>query len=329
MTNKIYLMGGENKEYTYLPQPEWHLDKKAIILEVDIDKQESRICVEYISPPEVCTDDDPSITFKAGTLKDGKLYVPTLTEVLIYELPTFKQVGYVSLPCFNDIHHVTPTADDNLLVVSTGLDMVVEVSKEGERLQEWNVLGKNPWHKFSPNIDYRKYATTKPHESHPNYVTLIDNEIWTTRFNQKDAVCLQDTSKTIDLAIEKGHDGVVYQDSIYYTTINGYIIIADLQTKKIKQVYNLNEFTKQEPGVSLGWCRGIKIIEQNLILVAFSRLRTTKFLENIQWLRYSLGLKDVKEYLPTRIVLYSLSKKEKIWEYIVEDQGLNIIYSIN
>lgn len=40
--------------------------------------------------------------FKAGTIQDGKLHVSTQTEILTYELPGFRQVKHLSLPCFND-----------------------------------------------------------------------------------------------------------------------------------------------------------------------------------------------------------------------------------
>jgi hypothetical protein len=65
------------------------------------------------------------------------LYACTATEVLIFSPPEFQQTGYVSFPALNDVHHVTPTSDDNLLVANPGLDTVVKFTLPGEVLSEW------------------------------------------------------------------------------------------------------------------------------------------------------------------------------------------------
>ncbi len=326
---KIFIVGGEHKKYNYWSKKEWYNSKQGIITELNLDTNEARICTQYISPPDVSAENLSSTTFKAGTICQNKFYVPTLTEVLIYQLPNFEQIGYISLPCFNDLHHVAPTPDGNLLVVSTGLDMIVKVSPSGEKIQEWNVLGKNPWHRFSPDIDYREWATTKPHESHPNYVNIIDNKIWVTRFEQKDAVCLDNQTEIINIGIERVHDGICFSNHIFFTTVNGYIIKADIDSKQIIEVYNLNEISNKEKNIGLGWCRGLQILDNDLAVVGFSRLRPTKFIKNIQWLRYNLGLKDIKEQLPTRVVLLDLKARKIITEFVVEDYSINMIFSVN
>ena len=62
----------------------------------------------------------------------------------------------------------------------------------GQLLEQWNVLGEDPWAWFSQNVDYRKVDSTKPHQSH--FVFPLGEEVWATRFSRKDAICL--TSKT-------------------------------------------------------------------------------------------------------------------------------------
>ncbi len=66
----------------------------------------------------------------------------------------------------------------------------MEVTPEGEILREWSVIGEDTWARFSRQIDYRKVPTTKPHRSHPNFAFLLEGDIWTTRCDQKDAICL-------------------------------------------------------------------------------------------------------------------------------------------
>ena len=169
--------------------PEWHQHGLAYIVAVDVERGRVEGCVEYRSPPEVCAADaDPSIVFKTGTLVDGQLYVPTQTELLVYDLPSFTRRVYISLPCFNDVHHVRPSSRGTLLVANTGLDMVVEVGQDGTVQREWAVLDEPLWSRFSRDVDYRKVVTTKPHRSHPNHVFELDGEIWVTRFTRRPAI---------------------------------------------------------------------------------------------------------------------------------------------
>jgi hypothetical protein len=90
----VYVLGARQRNVLLKPEEEWHFYESALILQIDTDTGETRPCVEYQSPPEARSE--------------------------------FKRIGYISLPCFNDLHHVTPTEDGNLLVVSTGLDLVVK-----------------------------------------------------------------------------------------------------------------------------------------------------------------------------------------------------------
>jgi len=325
MENIIFVTGGKEREKGYKLK-EWHRYECALILKINIDKKNALECVRYVSPPEVCPDEKPSILFKSATLKDNKLYTCTSTEIIIFSFPDFKQIAYISIPLFNDIHHVLPSPYGNIIVVNTGLDMVLEIDLEGKIINEWSVIGENIWKRFSKNIDYRKVPTTKPHKSHPNYAFYIKNQLWVTRFEQKDAICLEDTSKKINIKIGHPHDGCVYGDFIYFTTVNGYIVVANTATLKIEEIYDLNEITKSN--IALGWCRGIYIVNQNRVWVGFTRLRPTPFREHISWIKRKLGLKDWRN-LPTRIVEYDLFNKKILKEINLENFGLNTVFSLH
>ena len=318
--------GKERKDANKLE--EWQRYKCALILHLDINQNNIKIikCFEYVSPPKVCPNKNPSIAFRAGTLKKDKLYICTPTEVIIFSLPKFTKVGYISLPVFNDIHHVALSPKGNIIVVNTGLDMVLEMNLKGKIINEWSVIGENIWRRFNKNVDYRKMPTTKPHKSHPNYAFYLKDQLWITRFEQKDAICLKDFSKKINIKIGHPHDGIVKGDFIYFTTVNGYIVIVNAQTLKVEEIYDLNEITKSK--IALGWCRGISIIDQNKIWVGFSRLRPTPFQEHINWLKGKLGLKDWRN-LPTRIVEYDLFNKKLLEEFNLENFGLHTIFSIH
>src|SRR5580658_2059050 len=216
--NKIYVSGGRLRNTIFRKLQEWQSCDAARLIELDPSNGQSRTCIKYVSPPDVCPDELPAILFKSAALQGNHLYACTSTEVLIYELPSFRLLRYISLPCFNDLHHVCPTQRGTVLVVVTGLDMVVEITTTGSVIREWSVLGDDPWARFSRHTDYRKVPTTKPHKSHPNHVFEIDQEVWVTRLQQRDAICLTTPGPRIDIAVQRPHDGYIFGDGIYFTT---------------------------------------------------------------------------------------------------------------
>lgn len=326
MTDNLYLVGGHQKSHAHRTEGEHQLYEHALILALDCDAGTTTTCATYRSPPEVRPDQEPSIVFKAGTLVDDVLHVCTQTELLAYSVPEFELVRHVSLPCFNDVHHVRPAPDGTLLVANTGLDMVVRCSPEGELLNTWNVMGEDPWHRFDPSTDYRKVATTKPHDSHPNFVFHLGDEVWVTRFKQRDAVSLSDPDRRIDIEVEKPHDGLVRDGSIYFTTVDGHILEADADSLEIERCIDLNSFHDEDR--ALGWCRGLWILGTDRMLVGFSRIRPTRFRQNLSWMKEKIGL-DSNAQLPTRVVLYDLAAGRVVWERVLETEGMDALFSIH
>lgn len=322
----VYVVGGQQKPGAHY-KGEAHRHRKGVILRIDPEMGKVETCVEYVSPPDVCPDRDPSILFKAATLLDDRLFVCTQTEVLVYHLPDFRQLSYLSLPCFNDVHHVRPTLRGTVLVVSTGLDMVVEATLDGGMVRAWNVLGGDPWGRASRDTDYRKIASTKPHASHPNYVFVVGDDIWVTRFEQKDAVCLTDPSRRIPIGIGKPHDGIVHGDRVYFTTVNGHVVIADPAANRVLETIDLNAGMAGDR--SLGWCRGLLVLDEQRFLIAFSRLRPTKFVENVQWAQYKVGRRAAVGYKASHIALWDRKAGAFRWEQNLEDAGLSVIFSLH
>ena len=318
----FYIVGGEQRSHRPLHagNKEWYKYRKALILEVNPEKREVKTCVDYVSPSHTCADEEPAILFKSGTLVGNALYACTQTEVIVYRVPDFEQIHYVSLPHFNDLHHVRPTPAGNLLVVNTGLDMVMEITLEGEVLREWNVLGEEPWDRFSREVDYRKVPSTKPHLAHPNFSFYIGDEAWVTRFEQRDAICLTDPRKRIEIGLERPHDGVPHGERVYFTTVNGHVVIANHRTRQVEEIIDLNELTPEN--AVLGWCRGIAF-DGDKAWIGFSRLRPTKWRGNVSWV--TRGFKDV---LPTRIACYDLARKECLTNIELEEYGLSAVFGI-
>jgi hypothetical protein len=275
--------------------------------------------VEYISPPHTRRPDDP-VLFKAGVVEDDTLYVCTQTEVLVYELPTFTQLAHISLPCFNDVHHVRPTPAGNLLVAVSGLDMVMEIDMAGQVLREWDVYDGNLWTRFPRQLDYRQGISTKPHKSHPNYLFYVDDEIWVTRFEQRDAICLNRPDRRIHIGIERVHDGCLYDGRLYFTTVNGNVVIANPATLRVEEIIDL--ITMHDANTLLGWCRGI-LVQGNRAWIGFSRIRPTKFREAVSWVRQGF-----KYSMATHIACYDLAARRCLQEIELESCGLNAVFSI-
>ncbi|MEN8007132.1 MAG: hypothetical protein ABFS42_08955 [Candidatus Krumholzibacteriota bacterium] len=324
---KYYVTGGAQRKKVkdYI---EWFSYGEASIFVFDDADGSMTKCASYITPDEIRPEDkSANIVFKAGSLNGNRLLVCTQTEILAYSLPDFKQVGYTTHPWLNDVHHVVVNEAGNYLIANTGLDMVLELTPDGEVVREISVLpGKDIWDRFDKDIDYRKVTTTKPHHAHPNYVFEINGELWVSRFVQKDVICLSNPEKIIDIGIEKVHDGNVYDGKVYFTAVDGHVVIADPVTCEVLAVHDLNAMT--DTNKTLGWCRGLHILDDDRILVGFSRLRPSKFRENVQWVKFQVGKRESAGKLPTRVALYDLKAGRMEWDINLEKHQLNAVFSI-
>lgn len=327
---RFYVVGGRQKlgSDAYSTE-EWHHYGAGLIASVDTATGELEAVAEYVSPPEACAAvDDPSILFKTATLSGSRFYVPTQTEVLVFDVPSFRRLEYISLPAFNDVHHVTPGPNGTLFVANTGLDMVMELESDGTVLREWSTAGEELWTRFSPDVDYRKVVTTKPHKSHPNHVCFIDGEAWVSRCDSRDLFCLTRERAPIAIADRWIHDGLVRGDSVYFTAVNGQVIVVDRPTMTVRRTVDLNRIVGREGDAPLGWCRGIEVIDEDRVAVGFSRLRPTKWKEKVKWVKHKLGGNDVG-LLPTRLAIFNLRTEQLEQEISLEPVGMNVVFSIH
>lgn len=168
---------------------------QAIIGLVDADRGSYRQLFAYESavslrPPE------GAMRFAAGCIDGGLLWTCTPTEVVAFELASLRQVCSLSLPWFNDLHHVVRYRD-GVLVAATGVDRVIHCDLAGGVRRIWHVLEGEGAIAPPDGRDYRMVVSTTPHLSHPNYVFVVDDAIWATRFEQRDAVCLTDSYRVL------------------------------------------------------------------------------------------------------------------------------------
>ena len=268
--------------------------REAFLCEINMDDGQIIRQMEYVSPRDRIGEDF-SMQFKFGLIYDGGFIFPTSTEILFIDNRNWEITKSLSHPTFNDLHCVAVFEGD-LYVVNTGLEIVQVFTLPGELKKTINVAVTDTWERFNPKIDYRFLATTKPHQTHANYIFFLENEPWITRFEQRDAVALFDPTKRIDLGIAqsqgKPHDGLVHGDYIYFTLTDGFVVIAHRTTYKIEQIIDFNSIVSGD--LQPGWCRGLAICN-GLLFVGFSQLRRSKFVEYGSWIKHG------KRKLPARI----------------------------
>ena len=302
-----------------------HRSKYGQLALLDLGNKQLKTLIKHTTPAEYCADVLPSVCFQSASLERNRLYLCSPTQVFVYEYPSLELILEINHPYFNDLHHVARIGDVTY-VASTGIDAVLGFDDNGELIEARHVMGMDLWYRRPSNIDYRKIASTKPHDSHPNFVFSIDNDIWVTRFEQKDAINLNNASEKIIIDVERPHDGHVVGSYIYFTTVNGCVVIADRVTKEVSEVIDLNAIDSR--GRALGWWRGLAIID-NYAFVGFSRLRTTTIEKNLRWLKSVVGnTRTLVDALPARVALYDLTKRELLDEFNFHEEDMNTIFSI-
>jgi hypothetical protein len=324
----LYAVGGRQKPGATNQIEEWHHYDRAVIVVADTDTGTVSRVLEYVTPPDACAaGDDPSILFKSATLEGNRLYVPTQTELLTYDVPSFQRRDYVSLPAFNDVHHIRPGPNGTVFVANTGLDMVMEIGPGGQVLREWSVIGEPLWSRFSRDVDYRKVVSTKPHRAHPNHVFFLDGEVWVTRCDQRDICCLTRPQDPIRIAEHYIHDGLVRGNRIFFTVVSGEVVVVDAAARAVERRYDLNAIAAGG-GPPLGWCRGLEALDDDHVVVAFSRLRPTKWKQNVNWVKHKLGGSGA-ELRPTRLSMFDLKTERLCWDIDLEPAGMNVVFSVH
>lgn len=290
-----------------------------LILDWDTKKVVKKI--NHISEPDAL---NPSLMFKGCEVDETHIRVVTNTEIVEYDIKTFDKTNVISDKTFNDLHAVKKIGDE-IYVVNTGLEMLQVVDVNGTVIREYNMTDTDTWSRFDKDFDYRHTGSTKPHESHINNVFEIDNEIFVTRLLQKDAADLSKKS-VFDVEVGNPHDGLLYENKVYFTTTNGHVVVFDAKTKERLGVYDINQILEESHYKAGGWCRGVLPIANNKVLVGYTQLRHTKFKEFV-----SMTIKMGDKPAPTRILEVDLDNNSITDEYVYPDVGNNgaAIFSIH
>lgn len=327
----VYVVGGRQREDRSLRDlgDGWYGYGTGVILEVS--PSGVKTVKEYVSKPGTHGPDD-AVLFKCASRVGDRMYCSTQTEIVVFSLPDFAEIAHVSLPRFNDVHHVLPTGRGTALVANSGLETVIEIrladgdaddeehARDGEVVREWNVLGLNTWTVHDPDVDYRIGVSTKPHAAHPNHVFTMDGEPWATRFERRDAISLDDPDRRIHVGTERVHDGVVHDGAVYFTTVDATIVAAGVDDLEVRARWSLDDGGDSDE--ILGWCRGLCFVDHGC-WVGFSRIRPTRLRSTVSWIR-----QRGSSQAPTRIALYSPDDWRLRHEVDLEPHDLNAVFSI-
>lgn len=292
-----------------------HRYAHARVTKLAVEGGDESVVFDYESPPAHCPDEDPSIVFTAAHVDDARIVVPTKTEVVVWDRKRQAVDQVISAPAFNDVHHAWPRAAGGYWVVNTGLDQLLAVDESATILEAHDVLGGEAWAHFDPAVDYRKVTSTKPHRAHPNYAFEFEGRLWVTRFKQRDCVAVDDVDARMPIDLQGCHDGFVLGDHVYFTTVDGHVVKTRPGLDRPAEVWNLATMV---PGLrKLGWCRGLHMLSPTHAIVGFSRLRITKWRENVAW---AGGLAAVKAlgHRPTRVTAFDLAAGRVLWNRDLE-----------
>jgi len=327
MNSTLLITGGQLRENGFdLGEGKYYGAAKLLALDTTSHSVKTLLSIDHGN--DNFPDTHPNLEFTVGDVEGNALWLSMDTEIRKYSYPDLQLLCTFSHPCFHNIHSVKVRGDD-LWITSTGIDTVVVLDKESGVIKNLlNTDGKAIWHRFNEHTDYRKLHSTRPHDCHPNHIFWLDNKPWVTRCVQEDAVLLENPEMRIDVSGPKRpisiHDGIVRDGYIYFSTVDGSIVIADAISKRTIDVIQLSDL--QGYNGLRGWCRGL-YFAGDLCYVAFSRLRKTKRIEKLEWVRRILN-KDNRVIEECSVICIDLKRRAMIDDFRLPLGEIDAIYSI-
>jgi hypothetical protein len=209
-------------------------------------------------------------------------------------------------PFLNDIHSLNLTSKNSLLIASTGLDLILNLDKNGKKLYWWSARDKG--YKYDPlsrlqvfsfkdNHRYKKYPTLKQ-TTHLNSAIFVENRgyypetIYCSLFHQGEILAINaknDESKILLKNLHHPHSLYRLGDKIIISdTENAQIIITNLNFGKIHKIklkgFNWIQDTSLLSNGNLLICdsNNNRIVEMN----PFNKTILSEFKYNPEWRIY-------------------------------------------
>lgn len=318
---KLFITGGKARKSNNIAR-DWSSFRAGVAILYDTEKKKVELEFDYVTPLDSKPSEASSVLFKACSKVGEVVYICSKTEYIKYNFDKKCIEKTVSHPLMNDVHHVA-AFEDRVYVVSTGLDSVLIFDRITDEYVGCEYLGGGSIEdKFDLACDYRKVESLKPHECHPNYVFSFNGDIYVTRFMQKDCINLV-TRQTTPISDSFIHDGVDFDGSLYFTSVDGrfYRTILD---GKVEEFDLRKGYESNDP---LGWCRAILPVGDGRVLVGFSVLRNTKFKENIKWAYSKISSRSYTS-MRTRLVLYDMKTSLVEDEIMLDELGMDAVFGV-
>lgn len=199
-----------------------------------------------------------------GILQDGnKLYVNDArdNEIKIYNID-LDLISVVKNKHFNDLHSIQYTNDNNFLITSTGLDLVLKIDKSGKTINEWWAID----HGFdrdqnNKNINFDKTKEynlnsipTSSQSTHLNYSIEVDSDHYlVSLFHQGKIIKINNKNGSFEVIADnltRPHSIRQIGDKFYIAdSKNGRILVYDNNFNEIDQIL-----------IDKGWIQDIREI---------------------------------------------------------------------
>ena len=252
--------------------------------------------------------------FKGASWDGDRLLLCTERQVLWVDPDGWRVTDRWTHPYLNDVHHAA-VIGGRLFVVSTGLDAVLEVQR-GEVVA---VHGAE-----APERDLRT-EDLRPHRDHPNHVFEADGRPWVTRFHHHDCLALDGSGRQIHLGGQRVHDGVVHQERVWFTSVDGHLLGADPRSGRLE--VDLDLAAHDPLPHPAGWCRGLWL-DDAVAWVGYTRIRATRFRSHLAWVRGAVRGAQVATHHPTRVQAHDRHTGSVVATVPTESAGVDAVFGI-
>lgn len=210
----------------------------------------------------------------------------------------------------NDFHQLS-VSEGLIYVANTGRDSVDILSLKLELIRRYDGLSPSEWKarkECNYTIDSDYYDSIQldipfnrrrvPDKWHFNHVVKLPDgfggKILATSFSEKRLINISNFEPASTTFNHQPHDGFIYQDKMWVTTVSGGIYVAELGTLlDFKKVLDLFSFLPYQ-----GWCRGL-IFSEGKLLIGITAIYENN--ERSEWLTTSID--------NTKTGIYQLNSK--------------------
>lgn len=319
---KLLLAGGlQRRNARELSSGQKH--ERGCLLVLDTASGRFQVALEYRSRPEHRPPDLPEIRFTAVDPGDGDVLAPTSTELVLVSAGDWEPRDVVSLPCFNDVHHARRHGGE-ILVANTGLDEVVVLDARSRRVERRVYLGHTPFaQRFDDDVDYRRLNTTGRHEIHPNHVCVLDGDVFVSGGFEGSVIPLDEPGARFRISERVIHDGVSRDGALWFTSVDGWILVVDPHAGRVIERFDLNGMDPQ--GGGLGWCRGL-CLDGGVAYVGFSAIRPTANERLVSWVNQRVGRGEPPRR--SRIAAFDLPAGRLLDEYPLPTGRMSDVFCV-